>query len=107
MGYKGTIEVMDRQNLHFYPQPKFIPGAKPFSSVAELHLNNLKDFRQPDAVAEHVRNFLEAVQGKAKVIAPADSGQVAAIPGHMATMSYRSGSRRVIWDEQAGKLRIG
>ena len=31
MGQKGTIEVMDRQNLHFYSQPKFIRGAKPFS----------------------------------------------------------------------------
>ena len=31
MGYKGTIEVMDRQNLHFYPQPKFIAKHAPFS----------------------------------------------------------------------------
>ena len=28
MGHKGTIEVMDRQNLHFYSQPKFIRGAE-------------------------------------------------------------------------------
>ena len=67
MGQKGTIEVMDRQNLHFYSQPKFIRGAKPFSKqTGEIHLNNIKDFNQPDATADHVRNFLDAVLGKAK-----------------------------------------
>ncbi len=107
MGYKGTIEVMDRQNLHYYPQPKFIRGAKPFSSQAELHLNYLKDFNQPDATADHVRNFLDAVLGKAKTVAPARDGQIAAIPGHMATLSYRNGSRRVVFDENADSLRFG
>lgn len=107
MGFKGTIEVMDRQWLHFFPQPKFIRGAKPFSTQAELHLNNIKDFNQPDSTADHVKNFLEAVLGKAKAIAPARAGQIAAIPGHMATISYRRGSRKVTWDEKAEKLTIG
>jgi predicted dehydrogenase len=107
MGYKGTIEVMDRQNLHYYPQPKFIGGAKPFSEQKELHLHYLKDFNQPDSTADHVRNFLDAVLGKAKAIAPARAGQIAAIPGHMATISYRQGSRRVTWDDRSRKLRIG
>lgn len=107
MGYKGTIEVMDRQTLHFYSQPKFIGGAKPFSSAKELHLHYLKDFNQPDSTADHVRNFLDAVLGKAKAIAPARAGQVAAIPGHMATVSYRQGSRKVTWDDRSRKLKIG
>jgi len=108
MGYKGTIEVMDRQNLHFYPQPKFIAKAQPFSSQkTELHMNYLKEFNQPDATADHVRNFIEAVLGKTKAIAPASAGQVAAIPGHMATQSYRNSSKRVVWDDKAQKLRIG
>lgn len=108
MGYKGTIEVMDRQNLHFYSQPKFIRGTKPFSSqTGEVHLNYLKDFNQADSTADHVRNFLDAVLGKTKAIAPARAGQVAAIPGHMATQSYRAGSKRVTWDERARKLRVG
>ena len=107
MGYKGTVEVMDRQNLHFYPQPKFIRGAKPFSKqTTEVHLNYLKDFHQPDATADHVLNFLEAVLGKTKAIAPARAGQIAAIPGHMATQSYRHESKRVVWDEKAEKLRF-
>jgi hypothetical protein len=108
MGYKGTIEVMDRMNLHFIPQPKFIRGAKPFSTqTTELHLNAVKDFDQPDATADHVRNFINAVLGKEKAIAPARAGQIAAIPGHMATISYRNGSKRTTWDEKAEKLKIG
>jgi hypothetical protein len=107
MGYKGTIEVMDRQKLHFYPQPKFIRNAKPFSTAAELHLDYLKDFNQPDSTADHVRNFLDAVLGKAKAIAPARAGQIAAIPGHMATISYRQGSKKTTWDEKTEKLKIG
>jgi predicted dehydrogenase len=108
MGQKGTIEVMDRQNLHFYSQPRFIRGAKPFSKEAkEIHLHYLKDFNQPDSTADHVRNFLDAVLGKTKAIAPARAGQIAAIPGHMATQSYRAGFKKVTWDDKARKLRIG
>jgi len=107
MGYKGTIEVMDRQNLHFYSQPKFIAKAAPFSPQAkDLHMNYLKDFNQPDATADHVLNFIEAVVGKTKNIAPARAGQIAAIPGHMATQSYRHDSKRVIWDDKSEKLRF-
>ncbi len=108
MGYKGTIEVMDRQNLHFYPQPKFIAKHAPFSSQkTELHMNYLKDFNQPDATADHVHNFIMAVLGKEKAIAPASAGQIAAIPGHMATQSYKNASKRTVWDDKAQKLRIG
>jgi predicted dehydrogenase len=106
MGQKGTIEVMDRQNLHFYPQPKFIRNAKPFSKqTAEIHLNNIKDFQQQDSTADHVRNFIDAVLGKAKAIAPARAGQIAAIPGHMATMSYKQG-KRILWDEKTEKYKV-
>jgi len=106
MGQKGTIEVLDRQNLHFYSQPKFIRNVKPFSSQAnEIHLNNIKDFNQPDSTADHVRNFLDAVLGKGKVIAPARAGQIAAIPGHMATLSYKQG-KRILWDEKTEKYKF-
>jgi predicted dehydrogenase len=104
MGYKGTLEVMDRQNLHFYPQPKFIKGAS-FSNKGEVHLNYLKDFNQPDATAAHVHNFVMAVLGKEKAIAPARAGQIAAIPGHMATQAYRN-NKKVYWDFKSEKLRF-
>lgn len=103
LGHNGTIEVMDRQNLHFYPQPKFIKGHAPFSDKPELHLNNIKDFQQPDATADHVHNFLMAVLGREKNIAPARAGQIAAIPGHLATLSYKN-NRKVFWDEKLNKV---
>ena len=102
MGYKGTIEVMDRQKLHFYPQPKFIKGAD-FSGKPEMHMDYLKDFNQPDATAAHVHNFLMAVLGKEKAIAPARAGQIAAIPGHMATQSFKR-NKKVYWDTKGEKL---
>ncbi len=65
MGYEGTIEVLNRSELHFYPQ-KF--GGKPPASVAarkEVHMTD----RTMDnvSVERHIRNFLDAIQGKAKV----------------------------------------
>ena len=51
------------------------------------------------AVEAHIRNFIEAVQGKAKVVADPVIGQQAAISGHMATLSYRN-SKKVIWDNE-------
>ena len=106
MGQKGTIEVRDRQNLIYSPQPKFIRGAKPFSDKGPLTMNYLKDFNQQDATADHVKNFLDAVLGKGKAIAPARAGQIAAIPGHMATQSYRA-KKAVFWDTKTNKLKIG
>jgi hypothetical protein len=53
-------------------------------------------------VEAHIRNWLEAIQGKAKVIAPTRVGQEAAISGHLATLSFRN-NKKVIWDEQSRK----
>ncbi len=106
MGSKATLEVMDRQNLYFTPQPKFIRGSRKFIDKEALTMNYLKDFNQPDATADHVKNFLMAVLGKEKAIAPARAGQVAAIPGHMATQSFRA-KKAVFWDTKLNKLKIG
>jgi predicted dehydrogenase len=105
MGHDGTIEVLDRQNLNFYPQPRFIKGHAPFSKTPETHLNNIKDFQQPDSTADHVHNFLMAVLGKEKAIAPARAGQVAAIPGHLATLSYKN-NRKILWDAGTNKYQF-
>lgn len=94
LGSDGLLEVLDRQRLNFVPQ-KF--GGKPVKGRQEAHMHYLKDFNQPDATADHIRNFLEAVQGKAKAIAPARAGQLAAIPGHMATESYKR-RKMITWD---------
>jgi predicted dehydrogenase len=99
LGSEGTIEVLDRQKLHFYPQ-KF--NKKPIKDRQEVHLDYLKDFNQPDATEAHIKNFIEAVQGKAKAIAPARAGQIAAIPGHMATLSYKN-NKKIYWDAKTDK----
>lgn len=100
MGAEATIEVISRQYMNFYPQ-KF--NNKPVKGRAEMHLDRVKDLHQEDdGTADHMRNFVEAVQGKGKAIAPARAGQIAAIPGHLATMSYKKG-KKVLWDEKTEK----
>ncbi|MGH9675123.1 MAG: hypothetical protein ACRD44_18275, partial [Bryobacteraceae bacterium] len=57
------------------------------------------------AVEAHVRNFLEAIHGKAKLVAPVEIGQEAAVSGHMATLSYRN-QKKILWDERTQKYRF-
>ena len=98
MGNEGTIEVLNRQTLNFYPEsfrgkpPAHIAARKPVN--IELPGNDNK------AVQAHLRNWLEAIQGKAELVAPPKVGQQAAISGHIATLSFRSG-KKVIWDDVA------
>lgn len=100
MGNEGTIEVLNRQQLHFYPE-KF--GGKPPANVAarkELHIDLPGNDNK--AVEAHMKNWIEAIRGQAKVIAPVEIGQQAAISGHMATLSYKNG-KKIVWEEQARK----
>src|SRR5882672_5180578 len=100
MGNEGTIEVLNRQILNYYPE-KF--GNKPPAKVAarkELHVELPGNDNK--AVEAHMKNWVEAMQGKAKVIAPPVVGQQAAISGHMATLSLRN-NKKVIWDDKARK----
>jgi len=102
MGHEGTLRVLNRQTLDYYPQQY---GGKPIKDRAEVHMHYLKDFKQPDATADHIHNFLMAVLGKEKAIAPARAGQIAAIPGHLATLSYKN-NKKAWWDEKTEKLRF-
>ncbi|MEK7409751.1 MAG: Gfo/Idh/MocA family oxidoreductase [Acidobacteriota bacterium] len=100
LGNEGLIEVISRQTLNFYPQ-KF--GGKPPAHVAaRKEISETIPGNDNLAVEAHVKNWIEAIRGKEKPIAPATVGQVAAIPGHMATLSYRHG-KKVLWDDQAQK----
>lgn len=103
MGNEGTIEVLNRQFLNFYPE-KF-QGKPPEKVAARKELNISLPGNDNKAVEAHIKNWIEAVRGNAKVIAPPSVGQQAAISGHMATVSYRKG-HKVKWDEQAEKLTI-
>jgi hypothetical protein len=92
--------VLGRQYLNFYPE-KF--GGKPPARVAERKESQLV-LKGNDllAIQAHVKNLIDAVQGRGKVIAPPEVGQQAAIGGHMATLSYKHG-KKIVWDEKARK----
>jgi len=98
MGNEGTIEVMNRQYLNFYPE-KFA-GKAPARVAARKELNIALPGNDTKAVEAHIRNFLEAVRGREKVIAPLDDGQRANISGHLATLSFRR-NQKVFWDAKA------
>ena len=107
LGDFGMIEVIGRKKLRYFPEdfgaalnPERLKGLKPME-----HVYN-KDFKQPDATHAHFVNWIRAVQGKEKAIAPLSVGQEAAIPGHMATQSYRRGTK-VTWDAKNRKFIYG
>jgi predicted dehydrogenase len=101
MGNEGTIEVLNRQVLNFYPE-KF--GGKPPDRVAARQPITLSPGPANDnkAVEAHITNFLDAVRGKGQVIAPVTVGQQAAISGHMATLSFRN-NKKIYWDDKKAK----
>ena len=103
MGNEGTIEVLNRQTLNFYPE-KF--GGKPPDKVAarEPEMEDLPGYDNK-AVEAHIANFIDAVRGRGSVIAPPEVGQQAAVSGHMATLSFRN-NKKVYWDDKKSKLRF-
>ena len=104
MGSEGTLEVLNRKDLNFYPQT--LDGKAPAHVLAkkEVHYNGMKDFNEADGAINHFRNFIEAVRGNEKVVAPPTAGHQAAISGHMATLSFKA-NKKVYWDERTGKVR--
>jgi len=101
MGNEGTIEVLNRQILNFYPETFRGKAPERIKARKEEHIEMPGNDNK--AVEAHISNFLDAVQGKAKVIADPVIGQQAAIGGHMATLSYRN-KKMVRWDNAAGKV---
>jgi predicted dehydrogenase len=104
LGNEGTLEVLNRQYLNFYPQ-KFGGKAPPHVAArkeVKLHIPNADNL----SVEAHLRNWIEAIRGKEKVLVPPEVGQQGAIPGHLATLSYRHG-KKVYWDEKTERYRFG
>ncbi len=100
MGNEGTLEVLNRQVLQFTPQ-KF--GGKPPANVAARKETRIELPGNDNlAVEAHLRNLVEAVQGKAQLVAPVEVGQQAAISGHLATLSLRN-RKMVRWDDKTRK----
>lgn len=100
MGNEGTIEVLNRQILNFYPETFRGKAPEKIKARKEVHIELPGNDNK--AVEAHIRNFIEAVEGKAQVIASPVIGQQAAISGHLATLSYRN-NKKVIWDDKARK----
>ncbi|HLJ48106.1 MAG TPA: Gfo/Idh/MocA family oxidoreductase [Bryobacteraceae bacterium] len=100
MGNEGTIEVLNRQILNFYPE-KF--GGKAPAKVSARKEEHIElPGNDNKAVEAHMKNWIDAIRGDAKVIAPVEVGQQAAISGHMATLSFRN-QKKIVWNDQARK----
>ncbi len=99
-GNEGTIEVLNRQFFNYYPET--FGGRAPAALKERKEIHEHLPGNDNLAVQAHVRNFVNAVLGKEKAIAPASIGQQAAIGGHMATLSFKNG-KKIIWDEKGQK----
>lgn len=103
MGNEGTIEVLNRQILTF--KPETFRGKPPANVAARKEVRMELPGNDNLAVQAHIKNWLEAIRGKEKLIAPATVGQQAAISGHMATLSFRN-SKRAVWDDRTQKVKL-
>lgn len=103
MGNEGTIEVLNRSVLTFTPE-KF-RGKAPAHVAARKELRIELPGNDNLAVEAHLRNWIEAIRGKAKLVAPVEVGQQAAISGHLATLSFRN-KKMVLWDDRKQTYRF-
>ena len=100
MGNEGTIEVLNRQYLNFYPET--FRGKAPPHVAARKELKMYLPKNDNLAVEAHVRNWVDAIRGEARLIAPVETGEEAAISGHMATLSFKN-NKKILWDNKARK----
>jgi predicted dehydrogenase len=94
-GNEGTIEVNSRENLSFWPES--FKGKPPAKIAARKPLTMQIPGNDNNAVAAHIRNWIESIRGEAKLIAPVEAGNVAAITGHLATLRIKN-KKVVLWD---------
>lgn len=103
MGNEGTIEVLNRQILTFTPETF---NGKPPAHVAARKEERIELPGNDNlAVESHIKNWLGAIRGQEKLIAPVQVGQQAAISGHLATLSFRN-NKKVLWDDKTQKYRF-
>lgn len=99
MGNDGTIEIISRQTLNFYPEA--YPGVSD-AIKARKELSITIPNNDHLAVEAHIRNFFNSIQGTERPIAPPAAGYEAAIPGFLSVMSYKTG-KKMLWDHKADK----
>ena len=100
MGDEGTIEVLNRSELNFYPESFKRNGkdATPAKIAARKQVNIQLPGNDNKAVEAHILNFVQTMHGQAQIVAPPRIGQQAAISGHLATLSYRN-NKKAIWHD--------
>jgi predicted dehydrogenase len=103
MGNEGTIEVLNRQILTFTPES--FRGKPPAHVAARKEMKMELPGNDNLAVEAHIKNWLESIRGKEKLVAPVQVGQQAAVSGHLATLSFRN-NKKVLWDEKTQKYRF-
>ncbi len=101
MGRYGTMVIKNLKDLYVYGENPRLVG-KDGKPTPEMHFNDAKDFNQGNPTYEHLRNFVDAILGKAELNCPAIIGHQAAVTGHMATLSYRN-NKKVYWNEEQGR----
>lgn len=103
MGNEGTIEVLNRQILTFTPES--FRGKPPAHIAARKEMKMELPGNDNLAVEAHIKNWLQSIRGKEKLVAPVQVGQQAAVSGHLATLSFRN-NKKVLWDDKTQKYRF-
>jgi len=101
LGSEGTLEVMNNRSLAFYPE-KIVEGGKDVTpervkARAEV-IMEAKDLGAPNEPTPlHLENFYDCVVSRATPNCPLEIGDQAAVPCHLATMSFKQ-HRPIRWD---------
>jgi predicted dehydrogenase len=103
MGNEGTIEVVNRSTLSYWPET--YQGAPKEWATRRKEMTLTIPFNDDLAVEAHLRNLIHSIQGTEKLIAPVQAGYEAAITGLLSTVSVKSG-RKVKWDNAADKYTL-
>jgi len=104
-GSEATMEVMNLQDLHVYPENYGKQTPERVLSRPEIHLNATKDFGQANPTGDHIKNFIEAVKYNKPLNCDARLGHEAAVTGHLATLSFRR-DKKVFWDSARQQYRL-
>jgi predicted dehydrogenase len=104
-GSEATMEVMNLQDLHVYPESFGKDTPDKIKSRPEIHLNATRDFGQANPTGDHIKNFIEAVKYNKPLHCDVRCGHEAAVTGHLATLSYRR-DKKVFWDEARQQYRL-
>lgn len=104
MGDEGTIEVISRQYLNFYPEAYTNRAATPELIPQQVRARKPEQIALPKndnkAVQAHLHNWFDAIHGQAQTIASPLTGQQAAVTGHLANLSFKA-QKKIVWEEAA------